>query len=126
MAHRVPGLKKRKAPRTAFKKGQPRPANAGRKKGTPNKFTRDIKEALLNAFNSVGGETYLTARARRDPRSFLGLLGKLLPTQVTGKDGGPIDLLVQRAQGNLANLSQTELDQLSKLLTKAGLTEIPS
>jgi hypothetical protein len=31
-----------------FKKGQPRPANAGRKKGTPNKSTLMIKLQELN------------------------------------------------------------------------------
>lgn len=117
----------RKAPRTAFKKGDPNnpkkknPERSGRKKGTPNKFTRDIKEALLNAFGRVGGEDYLVKVAEKDRRTFAGLIGKLLPTQLTGKDGGPLELLVERAAGGLSNLNDKELATLMSLLDKAGL-----
>jgi hypothetical protein len=35
-----------------FQKGQPRPANAGRKKGTPNKKTAEFKQ-VLGDFDTV-------------------------------------------------------------------------
>lgn len=49
---------KRKAPRTAFKPGQPRPANAGRKKGTPNKKTLEF-QLLLQKHNFDPGEEFI-------------------------------------------------------------------
>lgn len=33
-------------PKHKFQPGEPRPANAGRKKGTPNKTTAEIKDAI--------------------------------------------------------------------------------
>lgn len=43
----------------------------------------------MNAFETVGGESYLAVVARDDPRTFCTLLGKVLPMQVegTGDDG---------------------------------------
>jgi hypothetical protein len=53
----------------------------GRKKGIPNKVT--------HAFDQVGGVEYLTMVARTHPQVFCALLGKVLPTQITGADGDP-------------------------------------
>lgn len=39
-------MKKKPATAGSFKVGQPRPANAGRKKGTPNKRTVELQERL--------------------------------------------------------------------------------
>lgn len=47
---------------------------------------------ILEALDNAGGSEYLEKRAN-DPRTaaaFLGLVGKVLPMQITGKDGGPI------------------------------------
>jgi hypothetical protein len=63
----------------AFSKGDPRPQNAGRKKGQPNKMGLTIKAAIENAFQKVGGEDYLVMVAREDPRVFCALLAKILP-----------------------------------------------
>jgi hypothetical protein len=62
----------------------------GRKKGTPNKLTADLKKALLGAFDEVGGQAYLVKVAQDNQAVFCTLLGKVLPMQVTGEDGGPI------------------------------------
>ena len=67
-----------------FKKGDPR---AGRKKGIPNKFTGELREMILHALDGAGGVDYLKARAVDTPGPFLALVGKVLPLQVTGKDG---------------------------------------
>jgi hypothetical protein len=59
-------------------------AGAGRKKGVPNKLTANVKACIMAAFADAGGIDYLVKVAKTDPRTFCTLLGKLLPTQVTG------------------------------------------
>jgi hypothetical protein len=45
---------------------------------------------ILAALDAAGGTEYLLRQTKQNPVAFMSLLGKLLPTQVTGKDGGPI------------------------------------
>ena len=72
-----------------------RPPNAGkgRKKGTPNKVTGELKEMILAALeqaNPDGGVAYLKARANDSPAAFLTLVGKVLPLQVQGDPDKPL------------------------------------
>jgi hypothetical protein len=62
-------------------KGGARPG-AGRKPGTPNKITADIRQAIMNALDRAGGEDYLLRLAQTDPRVFVTLLAKTVPTNV--------------------------------------------
>lgn len=69
----------------------------GRQKGTPNKTTALLKDAILKAATDAGGGdmvAYLTVQARDNPGPFMALLGKVLPMQVTGEDGGAIEINV--------------------------------
>ena len=68
--------------------GLGRPKTGGRKRGTPNKTTASIKDAILRAFEKVGGEEYLAMVAKRDSRTFCSLLGRLLPSEVKTDAGG--------------------------------------
>ena len=45
---------------------------------------------VLGALSDVGGRDYLAARALDTPTAFMGLIGKILPTQLTGENGAPI------------------------------------
>lgn len=67
----------------------------GRSKGTPNKTTALLKDAILQAAEQAGGSDglvgYLKSQATANPGPFMTLLGKVIPTQVTGEDGGPIE-----------------------------------
>jgi hypothetical protein len=79
------------------KEGQPRGnAGKGRRKGSLNKTTSLLKEAILSAAEAAGGGkpdglvNYLQAQAEANPGPFLALLGKVLPLQFTGEDGGPV------------------------------------
>lgn len=72
-------------------------AGRGRPKGSPNKTTKLLKDAILMAAEQAGGgdlTAYLTVQARDNPNAFLSLLGKVLPLQVTGEDGGAISVKV--------------------------------
>jgi len=88
------------------KKGLPSGAS-GRPPGAANKVTRALKEAILLAGEKAGdaiaeaaagrGETrdgglagYLYEVALNDSKTFCGLLGRVLPLQVTGEGGGPL------------------------------------
>lgn len=78
--------------RTEKRGSKPGERRGGRAKGTPNKVTKELKEMVLQALDQAGGVTYLTQQARDNPGPFLTLLGKVLPLQVTGKDGGPVQV----------------------------------
>lgn len=65
-------------------------AGPGRPKGLPNKLTVSVKEAVENAFNELGGMSYLVHVGRTDPRTFCALLSKLLPTKLSNADGSPL------------------------------------
>jgi hypothetical protein len=66
----------------AFKKGEPRPSNAGRKVGASNKLTRDIREMIRTALDKAGGVSYLVKQAETNPTAFPTLVGKIIPTQI--------------------------------------------
>lgn len=72
-------------------------SKTGRAKGTPNKTTALLKDAILKAAEEAGGKDglvgYLVKQAEDNPGPFLALLGKVLPMQVTGEDGGPIGVV---------------------------------
>jgi hypothetical protein len=68
-------------------KGTPGP---GRKKGVPNKNTALIRDMIAQALDNAGGVEYLTTVANSHPGPFLALLGKVMPVQVVGEDGGPV------------------------------------
>lgn len=69
---------------------------AGRPKGSLNKTTATLKEAILKAAEGAGGgppeglASYLQAQALANPGPFMGLLGKVLPLQVAGDEDNPI------------------------------------
>lgn len=62
----------------------------GRKKGTPNKKTREVKEAIAQCFEEMGGVKSLKVWAESNPDTFYGQVWpKLLPIQ--HKHGGDPD-----------------------------------
>jgi hypothetical protein len=83
---------------------KPGERRGGRTKGTPNKTTQLLKDAILKAAELVGedgegkGKTvgYLKMLAKSDAKAFASLLGRVLPLQVTGSDGGPVSIEIVR------------------------------
>ncbi len=61
-----------------------RPPNAGkgRKLGVPNKISGSMKEMILGALEQAGGQAWLAKQANENPVAFMGLLSKLLPTDM--------------------------------------------
>lgn len=73
---------------------KPGERRGGRQKGTPNKLTGEVKDMILQALEGAGGVDYLQTQAKETPTAFLALVGKVLPLQVTGKDGEPLKVEV--------------------------------
>ncbi|KTS10264.1 hypothetical protein SB2_06870 [Methylobacterium radiotolerans] len=84
---------------------KPGERRGGRQKGTPNKVTGLLKDAILQAAEAAGGEAglvgYLTIQATENPAGFMTLLGKVLPMQVTGEGDGPIKIVINGDDANL-------------------------
>lgn len=77
---------------------KPGERRGGRQRGVPNKLTGDVKEAIAAAFAEVGAKDYLVKLAESDPRTFCALVGKLVPTTVSGDpEGTPIKQVVEFA-----------------------------
>lgn len=61
--------------------------NKGRPKGSPNKVTAVLKDAILMAAegsHEEGTIGYLKQQAVENPVAFMGLLGKVLPMTIAG------------------------------------------
>lgn len=71
----------------------------GRPKGSPNRTTASAKEAIAQAAEKLGGADRLVEWAQSDPineRAFWSTIyPKLLPLQVSGEDGGPIQAVIR-------------------------------
>lgn len=70
-------------------KGGARPG-AGRKPGIPNKINTQLKEMILGALDGIGGQDYLMRQAEENPSAFMTLLGKVLPTTLSGDKENPL------------------------------------
>lgn len=84
------------------KRGQFKPGNPGRKKGTPNRLTKTVKETVLSVFLDLQNDpkTSLTAFAKKFPRDFHNIAAKLIPTEISGKIDNEIKLTIVRGKNN--------------------------
>lgn len=76
---------------------KPGERRGGRAKGTPNKTTTQLKEAILQAAEEAhpqGIVGYLKLQSVDNPTSFMTLLGKVLPMQIAGEGTGSGALVV--------------------------------
>ena len=70
---------------TSTAKRLPPNAGKGRKKGVQNKLTVTLKQAILNSFETLGGEAWLVQLAELDPKAYAGLLGRIIPSEISGQ-----------------------------------------
>lgn len=66
----------------------------GRRKGSTNRSTEQLRQMIHEALDKAGGVDYLVGVAKENSSAFCSLLGKVLPRQITGEDGGPIKISV--------------------------------
>ncbi len=84
----------------------------GRAKGTPNKTTTALKEAILLSFERLGGAAYLEQVGRADPKTYCTLLAKILP-----RNGITTD-----QSAGVAQLSDAEIRSRVALMLREGLS----
>ena len=79
-------------------KGTPGP---GRPKGSLNRTTALLKDAILLAAQRAGGDdedgivNYLQEQAKENPGPFLALLGKVLPMTIAGDPDNPLKTIAK-------------------------------
>jgi hypothetical protein len=66
--------------------------SGGRQAGTPNKLTGTAKENIAAVFTRLGGTSAMAEWAKDNKDEFYKIYARLIPTEVTGKDGGPIQV----------------------------------
>jgi hypothetical protein len=66
------------------------PKTGGRQKGSANKLSSDIKAMILGALSAKGGQAYFEQQADKNPAAFMALVGKILPTMLTGDPNAPV------------------------------------
>ncbi len=77
----------------------------GRVKGVPNKSTALAKSVIEGVVDRLGGTERLLAWAQSDPANesdfWVKIFPKLLPLQLTGADGGALQVVIARADSEL-------------------------
>jgi hypothetical protein len=86
-----------------------KPLGSGRKNGSQNKITVELKQMIEGALEEVGGQKYLVSLARKRPEIFCQLLGRLLPKAVELGFDGSLDV----------NLYQERLEKARKKAAEA-------
>lgn len=82
----------------------------GRAKGTQNKFTTFLKEAIQTSFERLGGPDYLEQVGRTDPKTYCSLLSKVMP-----KGDAKVETTV-------STLSDAEIRSRVALMLREGLS----
>lgn len=65
---------------------------AGRPKGRVAQETADIKAMVIGALQSKGGAEYFARQADENPVAFMALVGRVMPLQIAGHDGGRLEV----------------------------------
>lgn len=95
------------------------PTPAGRPAGVRNKLT-NLREAVLEAFDQVGGTEYLARLAngtQSDRAAFVGLVSKVLPTQINANVEGGIQVqLSWLGQRNIGTTTAQPVEQVTQVV----------
>lgn len=63
----------------------------GRQVGSANRITGLAKDNIAAVFNRMGGTAAMAKWAKANPTDFYKLYARLVPVQLTGEGGGPIE-----------------------------------
>ena len=76
------------------------PGNPGRPVGSKNRLSRNAREAFQAVYDRLGGDDSLAAWAIANPDEFFKLYARLISVEVSGPDGGGINVIIQRFSPN--------------------------
>lgn len=79
---------------------------SGRVAGTPNKATRNTKEALQEAFEKLGGVNSLVSWGKDNQTEFYKLWSKIIPLDVNANVSGGITVNITRFTDDDSNTSK--------------------
>jgi hypothetical protein len=105
--------------------GRFRPGNnGGRPRGMPNRINRTLRECVLLAGEIVGSDGrgrdgllgYLTKVARHDPKTYCGLLGRLMPIDLHTR--------TEAAEPVFRTIEEVDADMQARGLTPDRLVEM--
>lgn len=95
-------------------------AGPGRPKGVPNKATKTIRDAVMQAFDEVGGPAYLVRLAQgtqSDRAAFTSLLNKVLPTQINANVEGGIQVQLSWLGGrNIGTTTAQNVEHVTQVI----------
>ena len=97
------------APKRRVGDGTPGP---GRPKGSVPKAVKTIRDAVLQAFDQVGGAEYLAKLAQgtqSDRAAFVGLVSKVLPTQINANVEGGIQVQLSWLSGRSIGTTASQI-----------------
>lgn len=77
-------------------------------------LTLDVKESILEAFHNLGGVKYLERVADTDPRAFIALLSKLLPSKVEASGNAVVVALQELTDEQLEQRMLRTLGQAAR------------
>lgn len=80
------------------KKGDPRDPASGRKKGTPNKTTAEVRQMIIESLSAVGGVEYLKEQAVLNPGPYMTLVGKILPKDMSIDMVGGLTIVLKKPE----------------------------
>lgn len=88
------------------------PKTGGRKKGSPNVLTTDVKRELLEAFHELGGKDFLLKLAEENPQLVTPLLAKCIPNEQQVNVSHEVDLgaAMREAEKRLAAFQENMRD----------------
>lgn len=72
---------------------------AGKPKGTQSKLTTSAKAAFAAAFEKIGGAENLAAWAQDNQTDFYKLFARMIPVEMTGEGGGPVECSIRVIRG---------------------------
>ena len=89
------------------------------KKRGPAKLTLNMKSTIHKAFTELGGVKYLVRVGRSDPKTFIGLLGRIVPNEVR------LDVQIALDLGAAMIENQANLDRMQVIEGNVIGTTIP-
>jgi NAD(P)-dependent dehydrogenase (short-subunit alcohol dehydrogenase family) len=87
-----------------LEKAKPPAAGIGRKKGVPNKLTKEVKQMIAEALNRAGGVNYLVKQADKNPKAFMSLVGRIVPLHINADHSGSIMLTRAAAEAEVREI----------------------